>query len=103
MGRLSYFRDGSKVYSAAFMKVATKTCTLHDESFIIEKSQKLIIPMFSIHRDPKYYPDPLRFDPKRFSKEQKPQQPNDTWHLLAVWRLTSSVHIGNVIIQLLLQ
>ncbi|CAI6366502.1 unnamed protein product [Macrosiphum euphorbiae] len=60
-------------------RVATKTYTLPDESFVIEKGQKLFIPMFNIHRDPKYYPDPLRFDPERFSMEQKSQRPNGTY------------------------
>ncbi|XP_001948421.1 cytochrome P450 6k1 [Acyrthosiphon pisum] len=70
--------ETARKYSIAFnlMRVATKTYTLPDESFVIEKGQKLIIPMFSIHRDPKYYPDPLRFDPERFSTEQKSQRPN---------------------------
>jgi len=61
------------------MRVATKTYTLPDKSLVIEKGQKLIIPMFSIHRDPKYYPDPLRFDPERFSSEQKSQRPNGAY------------------------
>ncbi|CAI6365721.1 unnamed protein product [Macrosiphum euphorbiae] len=73
--------ETARKYSIAFsiMRVATKTYTLPDESFVIEKGQKLIIPMFSIHRDPKYYPDPLRFDPERFSREQKSQRPNGTY------------------------
>ncbi|XP_022170026.1 uncharacterized protein LOC111033548 [Myzus persicae] len=73
--------ETGRKYSIAqvLMRVATKTYTLPDESFVIEKGQKLIIPMFSIHRDPKYYPDPLRFDPERFSAEQKSQRPNGTY------------------------
>ncbi|XP_060866135.1 cytochrome P450 6k1-like [Metopolophium dirhodum] len=73
--------ETARKYSIAFslMRVATKTYTLPDESFVIEKGQKLIIPMFSIHRDPKYYPDPLKFDPERFSTEQKSQRPNGTY------------------------
>ncbi|KAJ8928372.1 hypothetical protein NQ314_019103 [Rhamnusium bicolor] len=31
----------------------------------------VFIPMFAIHRCPKYYPDPDRFDPERFSDENK--------------------------------
>ncbi|KAL5240684.1 hypothetical protein ACI65C_008094 [Semiaphis heraclei] len=73
--------ETARKYSIAFnlMRVATKTYTLPDESFVIEKGQKLIIPLFSIHRDPKYYPDPLSFDPERFSVEQKSQRPNGTY------------------------
>ncbi|XP_025199470.1 cytochrome P450 6k1-like [Melanaphis sacchari] len=73
--------ETARKYSIALniMRVATKTYTLPDESFVIEKGQKLIIPMFSIHHDAKYYPDPMRFDPERFSMEQKSQRPNGTY------------------------
>ncbi|XP_026813244.1 cytochrome P450 6k1-like [Rhopalosiphum maidis] len=73
--------ETARKYSIAFsvMRVATKTYALPDESFVIEKGQKIIIPMFSIHRDPKYYPDPMKFDPERFSTEQKSQRPNGTY------------------------
>jgi len=76
-----HFSETARKYSIAFnlMRVATKTYTLPDESFVIEKGQKLIIPLFSIHRDPKYYPNPLSFDPERFSVEQKSQRPNGTY------------------------
>jgi len=68
-------------YSIAFslMRVVTKTYTFPYEPLVIEKGQKIFIPMFSIHRDPKYYPDPSRFDPERFSVEQKSQRPNGTY------------------------
>lgn len=68
--------------------MAIKTYILPDESFVIEKGQKLFIPMFSTHRDPKYYPDPLSFDPERFSMKQKSQRPNG-----AYCRWTSTVHM----------
>ena len=33
----------------------------------IEKGTVVLIPSFSIHRDPEYYSDPDNFDPERFS------------------------------------
>nr|QIU80473.1 cytochrome P450 monooxygenase CYP6CY24 [Aphis gossypii] len=73
--------ETGRKYSIAFsiLRVATKTYTLPDESFVIEKGQKITIPMFHIHNDPKYYPDPMRFDPERFSMEQKSQRPKGTY------------------------
>ncbi|XP_026318080.1 cytochrome P450 9e2-like [Hyposmocoma kahamanoa] len=41
------------------------------EDFIIRKGDGLQIPLWSIHRDPIYYPNPNKFDPERFSEENK--------------------------------
>jgi len=37
----------------------------------IEKGTPILIPVFSLHRDEKYYPDPLKFDPTRFFPENR--------------------------------
>ncbi|XP_065080340.1 probable cytochrome P450 9f2 isoform X1 [Ochlerotatus camptorhynchus] len=39
--------------------------------FVIEKGNTLWIPILAIHHDPKYYPCPERFDPERFSEENR--------------------------------
>lgn len=39
--------------------------------FVIEKGNTLWIPILGIHHDPKYYPNPERFDPERFSEENR--------------------------------
>lgn len=37
----------------------------------ISKGQSLLVPIYGLHRDPNYFPDPTRFDPERFSDENK--------------------------------
>ncbi|XP_026752035.2 cytochrome P450 9e2-like isoform X2 [Galleria mellonella] len=41
------------------------------EDFIIRKGEGIAIPVWAFHRDPNYFPDPLKFDPERFSEENK--------------------------------
>lgn len=42
-----------------------------EKDFVFEKDQILIVPVIGIHRDPKFYPNPDKFDPDRFSEENK--------------------------------
>ncbi|XP_041978536.1 uncharacterized protein LOC121732648 [Aricia agestis] len=41
------------------------------EEYIVRKGEIIGIPIWSIHRDPQYFPDPLKFDPERFSDDNK--------------------------------
>jgi cytochrome P450 family 6 len=37
----------------------------------IEKGINVIMPVYGLHYDPDYFPDPYKFDPERFSDENK--------------------------------
>ncbi|XP_031330452.1 probable cytochrome P450 6a17 [Photinus pyralis] len=39
--------------------------------FLIEKGTSVVIPLYGLHHDPEYFPDPERFDPERFNEENK--------------------------------
>uniref|UniRef100_U5EY79 Putative cytochrome n=1 Tax=Corethrella appendiculata TaxID=1370023 RepID=U5EY79_9DIPT len=39
--------------------------------FTIEKGKAIFIPIAAFHRDPKYFPNPEKFDPERFNDENK--------------------------------
>ncbi|CAK1596655.1 unnamed protein product [Parnassius mnemosyne] len=41
------------------------------QDYIVRKGESIMIPVWAIHHDPKYYPDPEKFDPERFSEENK--------------------------------
>ncbi|GBP26429.1 Cytochrome P450 9e2 [Eumeta japonica] len=41
------------------------------KDFYLDKGTQVIVPVWSIHRDPCYYPEPARFDPERFSDDNK--------------------------------
>lgn len=43
----------------------------HEKPLHVEKGTTCFIPVFNIQRDSKYHPDPERFDPDRFSDENK--------------------------------
>jgi len=59
----------------ACLAMTARTCTkdwkIPGESFIIPKNTRVIIPIGGLHFDPKYWPEPEKFDPDRFSSENK--------------------------------
>lgn len=67
------------VVTNALFREALKTYQVPGESLIIEKGTKIMIPVNSIHHDPKYYPDPYTFDPQRFSSEEKVKRQSSTY------------------------
>jgi cytochrome P450 family 6 len=49
----------------------TKEYKIPGTDVFLEKGMATVIPVLAIHHDPKYYPDPERFDPERFSEVEK--------------------------------
>nr|AVL92852.1 CYP450 [Locusta migratoria] len=52
-------------------RVCTEPYTIPGTNLRIEKGTKVFVPVYGIHHDPKYYPDPENFDPERFTEEGK--------------------------------
>lgn len=42
-----------------------------EEPVQMKKGDPIWIPIFGLHHDPKYYPEPEKFDPERFNDENK--------------------------------
>ncbi|CAH1400038.1 unnamed protein product [Nezara viridula] len=51
-------------------RMCTKTVTMPNGD-TIEKGQFIFIPIWALHRNSEYFPDPDKFDPERFSEENK--------------------------------
>lgn len=64
---------------ANLQRVVTKDYKVPGTDHVLEKGVAIFIPVYAIQRDPEYYPDPERFDPDRFTAEQKQQRHGSTY------------------------
>ncbi|XP_065088005.1 probable cytochrome P450 6g2 [Ochlerotatus camptorhynchus] len=65
---------------AAMQKLCTKTYMLKhlvdgkEVGTLIPEGTTILLPLLAIHMDPKYYPEPKKFRPERFSPEEKAER-----------------------------
>lgn len=54
----------------------TRTCVMDykvpNSDVIIQKGRRVVVPILALHLDKEYWPDPQKFDPERFSDDNKP-------------------------------
>lgn len=53
------------------LRTAQRDYKIENSDLTIEKGTLVAIPTYAIHTDPEIYPDPMKFDPERFSEENK--------------------------------
>jgi cytochrome P450 len=45
--------------------------TFEETGLTLEKGTSIFVPLAGLHYDPEYYPNPEKYDPERFSDENK--------------------------------
>ncbi|XP_046422449.1 uncharacterized protein LOC124180747 [Neodiprion fabricii] len=53
--------------------------TIPKTGLLIKKGTPVYIPLVGLHYDPEYYSDPVKYDPERFSEENKKKRPAFTY------------------------
>ncbi len=71
--RLSYTRrvvaEAIRIYPPVWVTARTVSETYTYRGMSIPRGSLLLLPQIAIHRDQRFYPDPMRFDPDRFLPE----------------------------------
>lgn len=62
--------------AGTLLRIVRDSYTIRGTDVTLEKGTRLFIPAYCFHRDPKYFPDPEKFDPERFSEEAKASRPS---------------------------
>ncbi|XP_076289946.1 cytochrome P450 6k1-like [Lasioglossum baleicum] len=60
-------------------RVVNTNYKVPNSDLILEKGTPVYISMFGMHYDPEYFPDPEKFDPSRFTDENKQNRPSFTY------------------------
>lgn len=56
---------------AVLHRQCTNDCFIEEANLKVQKGQKFLISPLALHYDPEYFPEPEKFDPDRFSEENK--------------------------------
>jgi cytochrome P450 len=73
---LEIFKESMRLYPPAYIVVREPLKDLEvGDGIKVKKGELIAMCEWVLHRDPRYFPDPLRFDPSRFSPENEPKIP----------------------------
>ena len=78
-GQLGYaaqvFAETIRIYPPVWVTARTAAEEYGYRGITIPKGATLLAPQIVAHRDPRFWKDPLRFDPQRFTEENKARRP----------------------------
>jgi cytochrome P450 len=78
-GRLTYaaqvFAETIRIYPPVWVTARTAVEAYEYRGITIPRGAILLAPQIVAHRDPRFWDDPLRFDPRRFTEENKAGRP----------------------------
>lgn len=57
-------------------RITMETYKVPNSELVIEKGTPIYISMLGMHYNPEYFPDPERYDPERFTEENKRDRPS---------------------------
>ncbi|MFN2545146.1 MAG: cytochrome P450 [Actinomycetota bacterium] len=79
LSRLDYTRkvlsEAMRLFPPAWMIGRQAIADLELCGYDVPKGTILLTPPFLVHRDPRWWPEPRRFDPERFSQEEEAKRP----------------------------
>jgi cytochrome P450 len=69
------FAEAMRLYPPVWVTARTAAEAYEYRGIRVKKGTVLVAPQFAIHRDARFYPEPLRFDPERFTDAAKAGRP----------------------------
>ena len=69
------FAESMRLYPPVWVTARSCVESYQIAGYTIPVGAALLAPQFAVHRDPRFFPDPDRFDPARFAPERKAQLP----------------------------
>ena len=85
--RLKYttqvFAETLRLYPPVWVMARTCEEPYEIAGYAIPRGAVLVAPQLVVHRDPRFFPEPLRFDPARFSDENKAGRPRYAFYPFA--------------------
>lgn len=79
VGRLAYtemvLSESMRLYPPAWALQRTALNDCEIGGYVIPKGAQVLMSQYVMHHDPRYFPDPNRFDPERWTKEARDERP----------------------------